>query len=140
MKSGLYSTFTIQSLQASPNPRPVKTELLLQQDAAAKAERTAREVRGTRRLVASGAAGTNSSSLLSPRRQGCVSSEPVDSALHVIVTQPSPCPTPALSPQIPTSATSQSQVGPWVQLVKSLIPGIIFSLFAFPESSCASSQ
>ncbi|XP_061745803.1 ETS domain-containing protein Elk-1 isoform X1 [Nerophis ophidion] len=29
MKSGLYSTFTIQSLQAPPNPRPVKAELML---------------------------------------------------------------------------------------------------------------
>ncbi|KAF3861051.1 hypothetical protein F7725_001306 [Dissostichus mawsoni] len=35
MKSGLYSTFTIQSLQTSPNPRPIKTELLIQHDAAA---------------------------------------------------------------------------------------------------------
>ncbi|XP_044066215.1 ETS domain-containing protein Elk-1 isoform X3 [Siniperca chuatsi] len=44
MKSGLYSTFTIQSLQASPNPRPIKTELLLQQDPAPKVDRTPREV------------------------------------------------------------------------------------------------
>uniref|UniRef100_A0A3B5MN54 Uncharacterized protein n=1 Tax=Xiphophorus couchianus TaxID=32473 RepID=A0A3B5MN54_9TELE len=41
MKSGLYSTFTIQSLQAPPNPRPIKSELLLQPDPAPKA----REVR-----------------------------------------------------------------------------------------------
>ncbi|XP_043992972.1 ETS domain-containing protein Elk-1 [Gambusia affinis] len=37
MKSGLYSTFTIQSLQAPPNPRPIKSELLLQPDPAPKA-------------------------------------------------------------------------------------------------------
>ncbi|XP_034392258.1 ETS domain-containing protein Elk-3 [Cyclopterus lumpus] len=81
MKSGLYSTFTIQSLQASPGPRPIKTELLLQQDAAAfKADRTAREV--------------------------CVLAE---SSLQVIVTHPSPCGTPALSPQIPASTTTSSQ-------------------------------
>ncbi|XP_062247449.1 ETS domain-containing protein Elk-1 [Platichthys flesus] len=91
MKSGLYSTFTIQSLQASPNPRPIKTELLLQQDAAPKGERTPREV--------------------------CVLSEskPLsagDSSLQVIVTQPSPCPTPGLSPQIPASTNSQSQNPP----------------------------
>ncbi|XP_054868642.1 ETS domain-containing protein Elk-1 isoform X4 [Amphiprion ocellaris] len=93
MKSGLYSTFTIQSLQSSPNPRPIKSELLLQQDPAPKVDRMPREV--------------------------CVLSEPksspsvggaVDSALQVIVTQTSPCPTPALSPQIPASAASQSQV------------------------------
>ncbi|KAI3357934.1 hypothetical protein L3Q82_016308 [Scortum barcoo] len=95
MKSGLYSTFTIQSLQASPNQRPIKTELLLQQEPAPKLDRTPREV--------------------------CVLSEPksspsvggaVDSALQVIVTQPSPCPTPALSPQIPANATSQPQNPP----------------------------
>ncbi|XP_069383626.1 ETS domain-containing protein Elk-1 isoform X2 [Paralichthys olivaceus] len=94
MKSGLYSTFTIQSLQASPNPRPIKTELLLQQDAAPKVERTPREV-----CVLSEA---------KPLSVGGV----VDSSLQVIVTQPSPCPTPALSPQIPASAASQSQNPP----------------------------
>ncbi|XP_034721454.1 ETS domain-containing protein Elk-1-like, partial [Etheostoma cragini] len=44
MKSGLYSTFTIQSLQASPNPRPIKTELLIQQDAALLVDHSPREV------------------------------------------------------------------------------------------------
>ncbi|XP_029012480.1 ETS domain-containing protein Elk-1 [Betta splendens] len=93
MKSGLYSTFTIQSLQASPNPRPVKTELLLHQDAAPKGERTPRE-----RCVLS-------ESKSSPPIA-------VDSALQVIVTQPSPCQTPALSPQMATNTTSQSQNPP----------------------------
>ncbi|XP_032365094.1 ETS domain-containing protein Elk-1 [Etheostoma spectabile] len=92
MKSGLYSTFTIQSLQASPTPRPIKTELLIQQDAALLVDHTPREV-----CVLS-----DSSS--SPSVGGAV-----DSALQVIVTQPSPCPTPALSPQTPVSAAGQSQ-------------------------------
>lgn len=87
MKSGLYSTFTIQSLQASPNPRPIKTELLL--------DRTPREVC------------VLPESKSSPSVGGAV-----DSALQVIVTQPSPCPTPALSPQIAANSTSQSQNPP----------------------------
>ncbi|XP_070695194.1 ETS domain-containing protein Elk-1 [Pempheris klunzingeri] len=94
MKSGLYSTFTIQSLQASPNPRPIKTELLLQQEPAPKVDRTAREV-----CVLSDSK--------SPPSVGGG-----DSGLQVIVTQPSPCPTPALSPQIPASAAGQSQNPP----------------------------
>ncbi|XP_030280093.1 ETS domain-containing protein Elk-1 [Sparus aurata] len=92
MKSGLYSTFTIQSLQASPNPRPIKAELLLQQDPAPKVDRTPREVC------------VLAESKSSPSVGGAV-----DSALQVIVTQPSPCPTPSLSPQIPAS---QSQNPP----------------------------
>ncbi|KAM9350689.1 ETS domain-containing protein Elk-1 isoform 2-T2 [Symphorus nematophorus] len=95
MKSGLYSTFTIQSLQASPNPRPIKTELLLQQDPAPKVDRTPREVC------------VLSESKSSPSVGGAV-----DAALQVIVTQPSPCPTPALSPQIPANTPSQSQNPP----------------------------
>ncbi|XP_008291286.1 ETS domain-containing protein Elk-1 isoform X2 [Stegastes partitus] len=95
MKSGLYSTFTIQSLQASPNPRPIKSELLMQQDSAPKVDRTPREVC------------VLSESKSSPSVGGAV-----DSALQVIVTQTSPCPTPALSPQIPANAASQSQNPP----------------------------
>ncbi|XP_027131426.1 ETS domain-containing protein Elk-1 isoform X1 [Larimichthys crocea] len=95
MKSGLYSTFTIQSLQASPNPRPIKTELLLQQDPAPKVDRMPREVC------------VLSESKSSPSVGGAV-----DPALQVIVTQASPCPTPALSPQIPANTTSQSQNPP----------------------------
>uniref|UniRef100_H3C404 ETS transcription factor ELK1 n=1 Tax=Tetraodon nigroviridis TaxID=99883 RepID=H3C404_TETNG len=70
MKSGLYSTFTIQSLQVSPSPQPMKTELLLQADPAPKATRLPKEVQ---------------------------------------VNQPSPCRTPAPSPQVPANAVSQSQ-------------------------------
>ncbi|XP_026187984.1 ETS domain-containing protein Elk-1 [Mastacembelus armatus] len=94
MKSGLYSTFTIQSLQAPPNPRPMKTELLLQQDPAPKVDHTLREV-----------------CVLAESKPPSVGGA-VDSALQVIVTQPSPCPTPALSPQIPASTASQSQNPP----------------------------
>ncbi|KAM9343462.1 ETS domain-containing protein Elk-1 [Pholidichthys leucotaenia] len=95
MKSGLYSTFTIQSLQASPNPRPIKSEILLQQDPTPKADRTLREVcvlPESKSSASVGAAG--------------------DAALQVIVTQTSSCPTPALSPQIPANTTSQSQNSP----------------------------
>ncbi|XP_029283594.1 ETS domain-containing protein Elk-3, partial [Cottoperca gobio] len=89
MKSGLYSTFTIQSLQTPPNPRHIKTELLMQHDAASKLD--LREV-----------------CVLSENTSPSVGGA-VDSALQVIVTQPSPCATPALSPQMPPSTTSQSQ-------------------------------
>ncbi|XP_059189313.1 ETS domain-containing protein Elk-3 [Centropristis striata] len=94
MKSGLYSTFTIQSLQASPSPRPIKTELLLQQDAAAKVDHTPREV-------------CVLESKSSPSAGGAV-----ESALQVIVTQASPCATPALSPQIPAGNQSQNPAAP----------------------------
>uniref|UniRef100_A0A3Q3KB23 ETS domain-containing protein n=1 Tax=Monopterus albus TaxID=43700 RepID=A0A3Q3KB23_MONAL len=95
MKSGLYSTFTIQSLQASPNPRPIKTELLLQQESAPKVDHTPREL-----------------SVLPESKSSASVGGAVDPALQVIVTQPSPCPTPALSPQIAGNTTSQSQNPP----------------------------
>ncbi|XP_029974755.1 ETS domain-containing protein Elk-1 isoform X2 [Salarias fasciatus] len=94
MKSGLYSTFTIQSLQAQPNPRPIKSELLLQQDSAPKMDRTPREM-----------------CVLSDSKSPPSVGGAVDASLQVIVTQTSPCPTPALSPQIP-AASSQSQNPP----------------------------
>ncbi|XP_066566170.1 ETS domain-containing protein Elk-1 [Amia ocellicauda] len=89
MKSGLYSTFTIQSLQApSKPPRAIKTELVLSAEPSPRppsAERTLPEVRV--RAV--------------EPHPGCVEStaleEPI--TLQVIVTQSSPSPTPALSPQ-----------------------------------------
>ncbi|XP_068607525.1 ETS domain-containing protein Elk-1 [Brachionichthys hirsutus] len=94
MKSGLYSTFTIQSLQGAPNPRPIKTELLLQLDSTPKADRTPREV-----------------CVLESNPPPSVGGA-IDSSLQVIVTQPSPCQTPALSPQMPTNTSSQSQNPP----------------------------
>ncbi|XP_049608327.1 ETS domain-containing protein Elk-1 isoform X1 [Syngnathus scovelli] len=85
MKSGLYSTFTIQSLQAAPNPRPVKAELLL--DPVPKLDRAPKEV--------------------SPP------SVFADSSRQVIVTHPSPCPTPVVSPQTAnTPGHSQNPPGP----------------------------
>uniref|UniRef100_A0A8C2WG05 ETS transcription factor ELK1 n=1 Tax=Cyclopterus lumpus TaxID=8103 RepID=A0A8C2WG05_CYCLU len=88
MKSGLYSTFTIQSLQASPGPRPIKTELLLQQDAAAfKADRTAREVRGveTRRMEVKGS---------SPRLH-----RELEPPLTIVESPPPPCMEPGVGGQ-----------------------------------------
>ncbi|CAN9515299.1 unnamed protein product [Ophioblennius macclurei] len=95
MKSGLYSTFTIQSLQAQPNPRPIKCELLLQQDAALKIDRTPREM-----------------CVLSDSKSSPLMGGAVDASLQVIVTQTSPCSTPALSPQIPAGGSSLSQNPP----------------------------
>lgn len=119
MKSGLYSTFTIQSLQVSPNSQPVKTELLLQQDPAPKVARTPKEVRtGGRGPRPAHQCLTGSRHLL----QACVSAESkppppppagagVDSSRQVIVGRPpSPCPTPALSPQVPADTARRSQV------------------------------
>ncbi|XP_019716158.1 ETS domain-containing protein Elk-1 [Hippocampus comes] len=82
MKSGLYSTFTIQSLQAAPNPRPVKAELLL--EPVPKLDRAPKEV-------------ASASALGDPSRQ-------------VIVAHPSPCPTPVVSPQTAANTPAQSQV------------------------------
>ncbi|XP_047221895.1 ETS domain-containing protein Elk-1 isoform X3 [Girardinichthys multiradiatus] len=92
MKSGLYSTFTIQSLQTPSNPRPIKSELLLQQESAPKADRVSREV-----------------CLLPENKTSPSVGGAVDSSLQVIVTQTSPCSTPALSPQIAANPGSQPQ-------------------------------
>ncbi|XP_072305520.1 ETS domain-containing protein Elk-1 [Eucyclogobius newberryi] len=94
MKSGLYSTFTIQSLQTtptqlfnqpiktdSPNQLPIKTEL--QQpplEPVTQVERMPREV------------------CVVPESRPVPVGGAMDTGLQVIVTQPSPCPTPALSP------------------------------------------
>lgn len=121
MKSGLYSTFTIQSLQVSPSSQPVKTELLLQADPIPKVTRLPKEVGVdvcSRRLPLSSCFPL-SSWCCSHLLQVCVLAEPkppppagggADSSLQVIVNQPSPCRTPALSPQVPASTANQSQV------------------------------
>ncbi|XP_056896213.1 ETS domain-containing protein Elk-1 isoform X1 [Takifugu flavidus] len=95
MKSGLYSTFTIQSLQVSPNSQPVKTELLLQQDPIPKVTHMPKEV-----------------CVLAESKAPPAAVGGVDSSLQVIVSQPSPCPTPALSPQVPANTANQSQNPP----------------------------
>ncbi|KAM4737071.1 ETS domain-containing protein Elk-1 isoform 2-T2 [Anableps anableps] len=99
MKSGLYSTFTIQSLQTPPNPRLMKSELLLQQDPAPKADRLSREI-----------------CLLPENKISPPAVGAVDTSLQVIVTQTSPCPTPALSPQVAANSSSQSQNPPGAPL------------------------
>ncbi|XP_056447404.1 ETS domain-containing protein Elk-1 [Gadus chalcogrammus] len=92
MKSGLYSTFTIQSLQNAPPARPIKAELLLSQEPSAKATRTLREV---------GVLSESSQPL------GAASGE----GLQVMVSQCSPVPTPAPapSPQLAASSTARTQ-------------------------------
>lgn len=95
MKSGLYSTFTIQSLQTSPNPRPIKSELLLQQDPAPKVDRLSREV-----------------CLVPDRKASPPAGGAVDSSLQVMLPQTSPCPAPALSPQMAANPGGQSQNPP----------------------------
>ncbi|KAJ8015968.1 hypothetical protein DPEC_G00002210 [Dallia pectoralis] len=94
MKSGLYSTFTIQSLQApcKTSPRPIKNELLIQDSSSRPHFSTDRPLR---EVCMEG-----ESSML-----GCGG---VESSLQVIVTHPSPCATPALSPQTPSGSTTGS--------------------------------
>lgn len=102
MKSGLYSTFTIQSLQTSPNQlfnqstvqktervihQPMKTDHPSQPQPI-KAEQQTQEV------------------CVVPDSQPVSVGGAVDAGLQVIVTQASPCPTPALSPL----SNGQSQV------------------------------
>ncbi|XP_067096443.1 ETS domain-containing protein Elk-1 [Osmerus mordax] len=103
MKSGLYSTFTIQSLQGpckNSNQRPIKTELMLTHDHTPKAA-----VADSMMLREVCVVATEAQSSL----PGCGSNE---SSLQVIVTQPSPCATPALSPQTPSGSTPNSTVQP----------------------------
>lgn len=106
MKSGLYSTFTIQSLQTTPtqlfsqsikadrpNQQPIKTEQLVMQqqppEQVPKVDRTPREV------------------CVMPESRPASVGAAVDTGLQVIVTQPSPCPTPALSPHSNGISVSQ---------------------------------
>ncbi|KAJ8257759.1 hypothetical protein GJAV_G00189380 [Gymnothorax javanicus] len=94
MKSGLYSTFTIQSLQTPARPqKPIKTELSLPLDGLPKVcsgEKTLPEMRRCAVEARS-----------SQQGRGCM-----DTGLQVIVTQPSPCATPALSPQTPSGSVT----------------------------------
>ncbi|KAI7797960.1 putative ETS domain-containing protein Elk-1, partial [Triplophysa rosa] len=89
MKSGLYSTFTIQSLQTpcKTTSRAIKSEHFLSDGSpkAASLDRTVYEVR-----------------VCQTEAQPTVES----SGLQVIVTHPSPCATPALSPQTPAGSAT----------------------------------
>uniref|UniRef100_A0A3B3UE25 ETS domain-containing protein Elk-1-like n=1 Tax=Poecilia latipinna TaxID=48699 RepID=A0A3B3UE25_9TELE len=108
MKSGLYSTFTIQSLQAPPNPRPIKSELLLQPDPAPKAREvrplhhSSSSARGAMVFIVS----SSQVSLLPEGRPSPPAGGAVDSLQ--LAAQASPRPAPALSPQ--AAASCQSQV------------------------------
>ncbi|XP_076860170.1 ETS domain-containing protein Elk-1 isoform X2 [Brachyhypopomus gauderio] len=95
MKSGLYSTFTIQSLQTpcKNSAKPIKMEP--SPDGAprpAGLDRPSLEMRQSQTEVQQGAMQTP------PTVDG--------SSLQVIVTQPSPCATPSLSPQMPSGSAT----------------------------------
>ncbi|XP_035377758.1 ETS domain-containing protein Elk-1 isoform X7 [Electrophorus electricus] len=95
MKSGLYSTFTIQSLQmpCKSSPKPVKVEPPPDSTPRpAGLDRPSLEMRLSQMEGQQGAMQTPST---------------VDSSnLQVIVTHPSPCATPALSPQMPSGSAT----------------------------------
>ncbi|KAK2898265.1 hypothetical protein QQF64_032573 [Cirrhinus molitorella] len=99
MKSGLYSTFTIQSLQPCKTASKfIKTEQILS-DCSPKPAPVDRTVHEMRMCQTEG-------------QQGAVQAQSTVESLQVIVTQPSPCPTPALSPQTPSgsaTATTNTQ-------------------------------
>ncbi|XP_035238496.1 ETS domain-containing protein Elk-3 isoform X2 [Anguilla rostrata] len=105
MKSGLYSTFTIQSLQTPKAQKPIKTELSLPLDGLPKMSSAEKALPEMRVCPVEGR-----SSLLG---RGCM-----ENSLQVIVTQPSPCATPALSPQTPSGSATGSS-GAQVQKVPS---------------------
>ncbi|XP_050973171.1 ETS domain-containing protein Elk-1 [Labeo rohita] len=93
MKSGLYSTFTIQSLQTpcKSASKYIKTEHVLS-DGSPKPANLDRTVHEMRMCQTEGQQGTVQES----------------SSLQVIVTHPSPCATPALSPQTPSGSATAS--------------------------------
>ncbi|KAK7136255.1 hypothetical protein R3I94_014791 [Phoxinus phoxinus] len=102
MKSGLYSTFTIQSLQSpcKSTSKFIKTEHVLI-DGSPKPAHLDHTVHEIRICQTEGQQGT-------VQAQSTVES----SSLQVIVTHPSPCATPALSPQTPSgsaTATTNAQ-------------------------------
>ncbi|XP_060788401.1 ETS domain-containing protein Elk-1 isoform X2 [Neoarius graeffei] len=95
MKSGLYSTFTIQSLQTpcKSSSKAVKMELPVESTPKlSSSERPLQEMRVCQTEA---------------QQAAVVTPSPADSgSLQVIVTQPSPCATPALSPQTPSASTA----------------------------------
>ncbi|KAK7884569.1 hypothetical protein WMY93_027692 [Mugilogobius chulae] len=121
MKSGLYSTFTIQSLQTTPTQlfnQPIKTDHSNQQPI--KTDRISQPPIKTEQLVLQQQPLDPVPQVDRMSREVCVmpDSRPssvggaVDTGLQVIVTQPSPCPTPALSPHsnAPCSAAGGIQL------------------------------
>ncbi|KAG7472692.1 hypothetical protein MATL_G00111510 [Megalops atlanticus] len=94
MKSGLYSTFTIQSLQTPYKAqKPIKTELSLPLDTLSKAPSADKVLPEVPLRAVEGQGPSQGRGF-------------VESSLQVIVTQPSPCATPALSPQTPSGSAT----------------------------------
>ncbi|XP_035377753.1 ETS domain-containing protein Elk-1 isoform X2 [Electrophorus electricus] len=124
MKSGLYSTFTIQSLQmpCKSSPKPVKVEPPPDSTPRpAGLDRPSLEMRLSQMEGQQGAMQTPST---------------VDSSnLQVIVTHPSPCATPALSPQMP-SGSATTPTGAQVQRSQGLTdpPQIYLTSVSDPSS------
>ncbi|KAF5890739.1 ETS domain-containing protein Elk-1, partial [Clarias magur] len=136
MKSGLYSTFTIQSLQTpcKSNSKAVKTELPV--ESASKLSSIERPLPETRVCQTEA------------QQAPAVTPSPADTGgLQVIVTQPSPCATPALSPQTPSASTaaptngqSQKTQGlgdpPQIYLTSVSDPSSLTSLIQVAGSEC----
>ncbi|XP_051951103.1 ETS domain-containing protein Elk-1-like [Xyrauchen texanus] len=130
MKSGLYSTFTIQSLQmpCKDTSKPIKTEHILS-DGSPKATHLDRTVHEVRVCQTEG-------------QQGSIQAQSTveNSSLQVIVTHPSPCATPALSPQTPSSTTTATtlSIPPNAQAQKSQSLGDPPQIFLSDPSSLTS--
>ncbi|KAJ8371310.1 hypothetical protein SKAU_G00113380 [Synaphobranchus kaupii] len=100
MKSGLYSTFTIQSLQTPIKAqKSIKTELTLPLDGLSKMAAAEKALPEMRLYMAEGRS--------SLQGRGCI-----ENNLQVIVTQPSPCATPAVSPQTPSGSATGNASSP----------------------------
>ncbi|KAF7695689.1 ETS domain-containing protein Elk-1 [Silurus meridionalis] len=140
MKSGLYSTFTIQSLQTpcKSSSKAVKTELPVENTPKpSSTERPMQEV-----LVCQ--TESQQAAMVSP-------STADSSGLQVIVTQPSPCTTPALSPQTPPAPASAPTNGqpqktqglsdpPQIYLTSMSDPSSLTSLIQVAGSDCVVSS
>ncbi|TTB56400.1 ETS domain-containing protein Elk-1 [Bagarius yarrelli] len=136
MKSGLYSTFTIQSLQTpcKSSSKAVKTELCVENTSKpGSTERPLQEM-----LVCQPEA--QQAAVVAP-------STADSSALQVIVTQPSPCATPALSPQTPSASAAAPTNGqpqknqsltdpPHIYLTSVSDPSSLTSLIQVAGSDC----
>ncbi|GAA6071444.1 ETS domain-containing protein Elk-1 [Tachysurus ichikawai] len=136
MKSGLYSTFTIQSLQTpcKSSSKAVKTELSVENTPKlGSSERLLQEM-----LVCQTEA----------QQAAAVAPSTADSTgLQVIVTQPSPCATPALSPQTPSASAAAPTDGqpqknqalsdpPQIYLASMSDPSSLTSLIQVAGSDC----
>ncbi|XP_063064789.1 ETS domain-containing protein Elk-1 isoform X2 [Engraulis encrasicolus] len=124
MKSGLYSTFTIQSLKSPPKPQRSEGAPHLSPEVVPKAAPTPPSTASTVPTAAVAAAAAPALAtpdvalcelrLCSPEVQPSPlppsHSSGAESGLQVIVTQPSPCATPALSPQTPSGSTTGTTI------------------------------